>query len=32
MDIADAVALGARCGVSNLTGRGPYKGQLDLRA
>jgi ribokinase len=31
MDIAGAVELGARCGVSNLTGRGPYKGQLDLR-
>ena len=31
MSIADAIALGARCGVSNLTGRGPYSGQLDLR-
>lgn len=31
MPIAEAVHLGARCGVSNLTGRGPYKGQLDLR-
>lgn len=31
MPIADAVALGARCGVANLTGRGPYAGQLDLR-
>jgi ribokinase len=31
MPIADAVHLGARCGVTNLTGRGPYAGQLDLR-
>ena len=31
MPIADAIALGARCGVANLTGRGPYSGQLDLR-
>ena len=31
MPIGDAVALGARCGVANLTGRGPYAGQLDLR-
>ncbi len=31
MSIADAIALGARCGVTNLTGRGPYSGQLDLR-
>jgi ribokinase len=31
MPIADAIHLGARCGVSNLTGRGPYAGQLDLR-
>ena len=31
MSIADAIALGARCGVANLTGRGPYSGQLDLR-
>jgi ribokinase len=32
MPIADAIELGARCGVANLTGRGPYAGQLDLRA
>jgi len=32
MAIADAIALGARCGVANLTGRGPYAGQLDLRS
>jgi ribokinase len=31
MPMADAIQLGARCGVSNLTGRGPYSGQLDLR-
>jgi ribokinase len=31
MRIGDAVRLGARCGVANLTGRGPYAGQLDLR-
>jgi ribokinase len=31
MPIADAIALGARCGVASLTGRGPYAGQLDLR-
>jgi ribokinase len=31
MPIADAIHLGARCGVANLTGRGPYAGQLDLR-
>jgi ribokinase len=26
-----AVELGARCGAANMTGRGPYAGQLDLR-
>jgi ribokinase len=31
MSIADAIHLGARCGVANLTGRGPYAAQLDLR-
>src|SRR5829696_2024362 len=31
MPIADAINLGARCGVANLMGRGPYAGQLDLR-
>jgi ribokinase len=31
MPIADAIHLGSRCGVANLTGRGPYSGQLDLR-
>jgi ribokinase len=31
MPIAEAIDLGARCGVANLTGRGPYAGQLDLR-
>jgi ribokinase len=31
MPIADAIRLGSRCGVANLTGRGPYAGQLDLR-
>ena len=31
MSMRDAIALGARCGVANLTGRGPYAGQLDLR-
>jgi len=29
--LRDAIQLGARCGVANLTGRGPYAGQLDLR-
>jgi ribokinase len=32
MPMADAVDLGARCGAANMTGRGPYAGQLDLRA
>ena len=31
MPIAEAVALGSRCGAANMTGRGPYAGQLDLR-
>ena len=31
LDIAGAVRLGARCGAANMTGRGPYEGQLDLR-
>jgi ribokinase len=31
MPIVDEIHLGSRCGVSNLTGRGPYAGQLDLR-
>jgi ribokinase len=31
LPIADAIQLGARCGVHNLMGRGPYAGQLDLR-
>ncbi len=31
MSIAGAVELGARCGAANMTGRGPYAGQLDLR-
>jgi ribokinase len=31
MPIAEAVELGARCGAANMTGRGPYAGQLDLR-
>jgi ribokinase len=29
--IADAVRLGSRCGAANMTGRGPYGAQLDLR-
>ena len=32
MPIADAIHLGSRCGVANLSGRGPYAGQLDLRS
>ena len=32
LGIADAVRLGARCGAANMTGRGPYAGQLDLRS
>jgi ribokinase len=31
LPLPDAIELGARCGVANLTGRGPYAGQLDLR-
>jgi ribokinase len=31
MPIAEAVALGSRCGAANMMGRGPYAGQLDLR-
>jgi ribokinase len=31
MPIAEAVRLGARCGAANMTGRGPYAAQLDLR-
>jgi ribokinase len=31
MPIAEAVRLGARCGAANMTGRGPFAGQLDLR-
>jgi ribokinase len=30
MSIRDAIALGSRCGAANMTGRGPYAGQLDL--
>ena len=32
LPMREAIQLGARCGVANLTGRGPYAGQLDLRA
>jgi ribokinase len=32
MPIAEAVRLGSRCGAANMTGRGPYAGQLDLRS
>jgi ribokinase len=28
LDVAEAVALGARCGAAAVTGRGPYEGQL----
>ena len=31
LPIAEAVELGSRCGAANMTGRGPYGGQLDLR-
>jgi ribokinase len=31
MSMRDAIALGSRCGAANMTGRGPYAGQLDLR-
>jgi ribokinase len=31
LPMQDAVELGARCGAANMTGRGPYAGQLDLR-
>jgi ribokinase len=30
--LADAIALGSRCGAANLTGRGPYEGQLTAAA
>ena len=28
LSLAEALALGARCGAANLTGRGPFAGQL----
>lgn len=31
MPMQQAVELGSRCGAANMTGRGPYAGQLDLR-
>ena len=31
LPIAEAIRLGSRCGAANMTGRGPYAGQLDLR-
>ena len=31
LPMQEAVELGARCGAANMTGRGPYAGQLDLR-
>jgi ribokinase len=31
MSMRDAIELGSRCGAANMTGRGPYAGQLDLR-
>jgi ribokinase len=31
LDMAQAIELGSRCGAANMTGRGPYAGQLDLR-
>lgn len=31
MSMQDAILLGSRCGAANMTGRGPYAGQLDLR-
>lgn len=30
MDVREAVALAARCGAHNMTGHGPYEGQLEL--
>jgi ribokinase len=32
MSMRDAIELGSRCGAANMTGRGPYAGQLDLRS
>jgi len=32
MSMRDAILLGSRCGAANMTGRGPYAGQLDLRS
>ena len=32
LPIAEAVELGARCGAACMTGRGPYRGQLDFRS
>jgi ribokinase len=31
MSMEEAIRLGSRCGAANMTGRGPYAGQLDLR-
>jgi ribokinase len=31
LPMAEAIELGSRCGAANMTGRGPYAGQLDLR-
>jgi ribokinase len=31
LPIAEAIRLGSRCGAANMTGRGPYAGQLELR-
>jgi ribokinase len=31
LPMQEAVELGARCGATTMTGRGPYAGQLDLR-
>ncbi len=31
LDVADALALAARCGAVCLTGRGPYERQLSCR-
>jgi ribokinase len=31
LSMRDAILLGSRCGAANMTGRGPYAGQLDLR-
>jgi ribokinase len=32
MDVEQALEIASRCGAANITGRGPYTGQLDVAA